>query len=161
MSTLTNHNHEFIVAPGAHSSHDPIFGDASKIVARGQEAVACNPQGGQIGDRASGTKNTQGMITVLNPSAVELVVKGRGAPVDQAVQDSNDLGLHRRENLGRFNFDRVLVQGEHDFRQRQHEIRDGGSHVANECGRGGVDRLSHNFFQKEFSLLGDKTRVLR
>ena len=81
--------------------------------------VAGNPKGSEVGDRAAGAHGTQGVTGVVHPLAVE----GAVFLVHQAVNHAQDLALHGRERLGGFGFHQVLVQGNHDFRQRQHEIR--------------------------------------
>ncbi len=81
--------------------------------------VAGDPQGGEVSDRAARAHGTQGVPGVMHPLAVERAV----FLVYQAVDHAQHLALHGCEGLGGFGFDQVLVQGNHDFGQRQHEVR--------------------------------------
>ena len=126
-------------------------------VAFGRErTVSSHPQRGQVGDGAAGAHGAQGVAGVMHP----FTVKGSVFFVHQAVDHAQDLAFHGRKGLGGLGFHQVLVQGDHDLRQRQHEIRQGRGHVTDERGGGGVDRVGHQFIEQELGLLRDEHRFL-
>ena len=80
--------------------------------------VAGNPECGQVGDGAAGAHGPEGVAGVVHP----FPVKGAVFLIHQPVNHTQNLSLHGRKRLGGFGFHEVLVQGDHDFRQRQHEV---------------------------------------
>ena len=92
---------------------------AAKASLGREGAVTGDPEGRQVGDGTAGTHGTQGVAGVVHPLAIKSTI----LLIHQAVDHPQYLALHGGEGLGGFGFDQVLVQGNHDFGQRQHEVR--------------------------------------
>ncbi len=101
---------------------------AAEAALRREGAVAGDPQGGQVGNGAAGAHDAQGVAGVVHPLAVEGAVLLVHQPVDHA----QHLALHGRERLGGLGLHQVLVQGDHDLGQRQHEVGQCRGHVPDE-----------------------------
>ena len=107
-----------------------FFVQTAEAAFSGEGSVASHPQGGEVGDRAAGTHGAQGVPGIVHPFTIERTV----FLVHQPVYLAQYLAFHGRERLGGFGFHQVLVQGDHDLRQRQHEVGQCRGHVADERG---------------------------
>ncbi len=123
--------------------------DTAEASLGGERMVAGHPQGRKVGDGAAGAHGAQRMVGVMHPFAVP----GIFIAVHKMVQHAQHLALQRGEGLGGLGLHQVLVQGNHDLGQRQHEIRQGRGHVPDKAGRGGVDGLGDELVQQELGLL--------
>lgn len=75
------------------------------------------------------------------------------------MQHGENLTLHRRERLGGFHLDQILIEGGHDPRKRQHEIRERRGHMSDKAGGGGMHRLSDQLLFDKLGVFRDVSRL--
>jgi len=132
----------------------PLPGNAAKSPVRREEAVARHPERRDVGDGASGAEGPQGMLAVVHPWRIEFVI----ASIDQVMEHGEYLPLHGGKGLGGLHLDHVLVEGGHEPRQGEHEVRERRCHVADKTGCGGMDRLGNKILFDELGVFGDVGR---
>ena len=71
------------------------------------------------------------------------------------------LPFHRRKGAGGFHLDQILVKGGQNAGKREHEVRQGGSHVPDEPGRGRMHGLGNELFLEEFSVVRNVGGIFR